>query len=89
MSTEQFHRRLTVEEAEAEYMVSDESLGPNPVPFGTMQEQWKELVAAMRPGDEIWDFDSSEESWIHLAGRGGIGLVRDGEVIEAIILRMN
>ena len=82
-------RKLTVEEAEARNLVTDESLGQAPVPFGFCNDQWRDLLGQMQPGDEIWEFDSSRESWEHLCGRSGIALVRDGEIVASVVLVMN
>jgi hypothetical protein len=40
-------------------------------------------------GDEVWEFNSPARFWQHLAGRAGIALVRDGEVVDSIITSMN
>jgi hypothetical protein len=82
-------RRVTVEEAESANMVQNERLGPDPVPFGFINHRWKQLVARMAPGDELWEFSSSPESWANLAGRSGVALVRGGEVIDSIITEVN
>jgi hypothetical protein len=37
------------------------------------------------PGDEVWEFSSSPDSWERLAGRAGLALVREGTVIEAYV----
>jgi len=39
--------------------------------------------------DEVWGFSSCQESWKHLAGRGGLALVRHGTVIDALVTIMN
>ena len=64
-------------------------LDGKPVPFGLVNQQWRELVASMQVGDELWEFSSSELSWQHQAGRAGIGLVRNGEIIDCIVTVMN
>jgi hypothetical protein len=56
----------------------------NPVPFGFLHPEWREMVASMQEGDELWEYCSSEHSWQHLAGRAGIALIRKGEVVDAI-----
>lgn len=43
----------------------------------------------MQEGDEVWEFNSPAHFWEHLAGRAGIALVRDGEVVDSIIASMN
>jgi hypothetical protein len=92
--------RITVEEAQAKHLVdfTDESearlayarargvlLTGEPVPFGFKNIEWKELVASMQEGDELWEFSSAEHAWQHLAGRAGIALVRNGEIVDCII----
>lgn len=82
-------RKLTVEEAEAENMVTDESLGPAPVPFGFCNDQWRHLLDQIQPGDEIWEFSSSRETWENLCGCGGIELIRNGETVATVVTRIN
>jgi len=43
----------------------------------------------MQEGDELWEFCSSWESWQKLAGRAGIALVRNGEVVASVDTMMN
>lgn len=78
-------RKLTVAEAEAANSVRDERLGPDAVPFGFENPTWRQLLADMIPGDELWEFSSPPESWDNLAGRAGIALVREGKVVATIL----
>jgi hypothetical protein len=80
---------MTVAEAEAAHLVSDPKLGPDPVPFGYCNGAWRELLAQMRPGDELREFCSSQESWDALAGRMGIALIRAGKEVASIDTMMN
>src|SRR6516225_1418820 len=89
MTASWLRRWLTVSEAEAENMVSDARLGPDPIPFGWAAAGWRELLARMRPGDELWEYDSPQEEWDRLMGSEGIALVRDGQVIATEVCRMN
>lgn len=82
-------KQTTVEDAENEHLVKTDRLGPNPVPFGFMHGQWLNFKGKIRPGDQLWTFCSSGESWGHLAGREGLCIVRGGEIIASIITRMN
>jgi hypothetical protein len=43
----------------------------------------------MRPGDDLWEYCISPESWQHLAGRAGYAVVREGEVVDGILTMMN
>jgi hypothetical protein len=47
------------------------------------------LKADMQPNDELWTFSSPPRTWEDLAGRAGIALVRDGQVIEVIVTMLN
>jgi hypothetical protein len=82
-------RQTTVEQAEADNMVSDQDLGPDPVPFGFINKEWRELLAQMQEGDELWEFESPPETWENLAGRQGIALIRDCKVVAVIVTLMN
>lgn len=59
------------------------------IPFGSVHNQWKALLSNIRDGDELYEFCSSDESWEFLAGREGIALVRNGEIITDIVTKMN
>lgn len=89
MNREWLTKKVTVEEAEAEHLVRNKELGPEPVPFGFMYQDWKQLLAAMQPGDELWEFNSPEDTWKHLAGRAGFAVVRDGNLIASLVTMMN
>ena len=57
--------------------------------FGGLNAEWEALKARMQPGDELWTFASSPESWRNLAGRAGIALVRNGQIVERLVTMMN
>ena len=78
MNKEWLKKRLTIEQAEAEHMVTDARLGPDPVPFGFVNKKWIDLISKMQPGDELWEF--SYDNGPLWAG-GGIAVVRGGEVV--------
>jgi hypothetical protein len=91
--------RKTIAELEAEFTLRPDQLdesdraGPRAQfllkPFGGRNAQWEALKARMQPGDELWTFSSSAQSWADLAGRAGVALVRHGEIIERIVTIMN
>jgi hypothetical protein len=89
MQKEWLKKKITDSETEAEHMVSTPRLGPSPIPFGFLNARWRAFVAKMQEADELWTFSSSGESWQHLCGRAGISLVRNGEIIDSIVTRMN
>jgi hypothetical protein len=80
---------ITIADAESQHVVIDERLGDKPIPFGFMNYAWRNLMQLYKPGDELWIYRSSDESWRHLAGRTGIALVRDGVVIDDVVTLMN
>jgi hypothetical protein len=89
MVIEWLQKRVTVEEAEAAETLVDKRLGPDPVPFGFGNAKWKQLIAQMREGDELWSFRSPRETWANMSGRMGYSLVRGGRVISSIVTLMN
>jgi len=89
MDTDWLKQKLTVAQAESKHMVSDPRLGPTPVPFGFCHAKWQNLLSKMQDGDELWEFSSSDHSWQHLAGRAGLALVRNGQIIHSIVTAMN
>lgn len=81
----QFTRILTVEDAEAENMEVCAGSGTAPVPFGSINRQWRELLEKRQNRDVLWAFYSTEE-WVdgHV-GRAGVALVRDGKVVGLVL----
>lgn len=75
--------RITVEQAEAEHTP------PSLKPFGLQNAKWEALKLRMRPGDELWMYQSPPDSWKAMHGRMGIALVRNGKVIDSILTAMN
>jgi uncharacterized protein (TIGR02996 family) len=49
--------------------------------------EWVE--ANLRPGDELWEYDTGGESWAHLCGEMGYAIVRNGKVVEFDVLMEN
>jgi hypothetical protein len=74
---------------EANARRQESSISKKFVPFGYQNAVWRTLVESMQEGDELWEYCSSDDSWEHLAGRAGIALVRNGEVIDSILTVMN
>jgi len=80
-----FTRIVSIEEAEAENMEVHTSSEPTPVPFGSANPQWRELLAKRQSGDLLWEFYSAEE-WVDgRVGRAGVALVRSGKVVSLIL----
>ena len=55
------------------------------VSSATMQK----LDENIRPGDELWEFTSSEKDWEYLAGRSGLSVIRNDEAIYQIVTMMS
>ena len=66
-------------------MDQDDRISPDPVPFGFFNHLWNELKAEMIEGDELWLFSSSRKSWTNNCGKGGICIVREGEVYKSLV----
>ena len=49
----------------------------------------QELLDLMQPGDELWWFSTSKESWSRLCGRAGYVVLRDGQQVAHLVLIMN
>ncbi len=77
--------RKSIDQIEAEHLVTDERLGPDPVPFGFQNAKWVEFRQAIQDGDELWEFSSPPGTWRNLCGRAGIALVRQGEIMDSIL----
>ena len=74
-------RKLSVEQAEAENMVTNARLGQKPVPFGFCNREWTDLIAQLQPGDELWKYSHVEGP---RSGGGGIAIIRNGEFVAAM-----
>jgi hypothetical protein len=54
--------------------------------FGTLG---REILKAMRPGDEIRSFKNSERAWARRCGRRGYVLLRQGKIIQVMTTAIN
>ena len=48
-----------------------------------------ELLEALELGQELWYFESPQETWDALCGRAGYATVEGGKVIDAHITTLN
>jgi hypothetical protein len=83
-----FVEKEAVEKVEADNLYPDDGRVPH-VPFGFSHDKWLQFRRQMQPGDELYYYETSAESWRNLAGRSGYILVRDGEVIDNFGTMMN
>ena len=84
MHLDWLNSKITVEEAESRFMVQDDKIGAELVPFGFINEHWNAFKAEIIEGDELWLFSSSRESWTNNCGKGGICIVRDGVIVKSM-----
>lgn len=89
MYIEWLNKQITLNQAETNYLEQDDRISPVPVPFGFYNYQWNQLKAELQDGDELWLFSSPKESWKNMCGRGGICIVRDGEVVKLMVTVLN
>ena len=82
-------KRVSLEEAQAANMVSDERLSDKPVPFGFMNFAWGHLLSLYNEGDELWEYRNSPESWADLSGKEGYVLLRNGKIVDEITTGMS
>jgi hypothetical protein len=93
-------RRVSIEEAIARMALFDYRPNPNqqrrasdPIPppqsDGPHALAIRKLAEGMLPGDELWEYGSSDESWEHLQGQMGFAIVRAGKVIDYDLHLMN
>jgi hypothetical protein len=73
--------RKTVAEAEPAHTVQNERPSSHPV----RSDGWRAFLSQMQEGDELWTFCTPPEAWEHMAGRGGIALVRHGKWVAKIV----
>jgi hypothetical protein len=85
--------RVSVEEAEKASMPTAQQLARNPKlpnkPFAFHNEEWKSLKSQIVHGDELWYFCSPPQTWRDLAGRAGLAVLRDGNVVHTMVVLMN
>jgi len=82
-------RTITVEKAEQKNIVKLDSLGPEPVTFGYLHNEWLKLKENIREGDVLWEFRSPKKTWVEYCGRQGVCLVRNDEIVYSIVTRLN
>lgn len=65
--------QVTAEAAEADNLRDG-------IPFGLIQKEWKALLARRKPSDELWFYDSKENT-----GMAGYALIRDCGIVDNVI----
>lgn len=79
-----FRARKTVRRVSlAELPGANESSSPRFI------EMLAEFQVQLRPGDELYHYDSDQEEWDRGFGSEGFALLRDGELLDTLVIRMN
>lgn len=65
--------------------------GPVPARMRSVDHDWMrgQFSPKVRPGDVIYYYCSRLDEWDRLMGSEGYILVRDGEIVESVVVRMN
>ena len=82
-------RKTTLEEYQERRLDVGGRLGPASVTFDYQSRRWLDFKRQIQEGDELWEFRSPFQTWLHLRGRQGICIVRDGEIIDSIVTVLN
>jgi hypothetical protein len=70
-------------------------VGPSDLPAETGRsaaafgEALAELRQRLQPGDVLYHYDSDPEEWAMGFGSAGYAIVRDGELFDTLVVRMN
>lgn len=48
------------------------------------RQRWADFIAKMKPGDELWRYESSGESRGDFADTAGYAIVREGKPVETL-----
>jgi hypothetical protein len=81
--------RLSVSDAEVQLVEMDRDWGSEGVESGWLSYFNEHIKSQMLPGDELWLYDSGDESWENLSGEDGLALVRNGQVVALLMFSMS
>ena len=70
--------KKSLEQIEKEHTYQNSQF-PEPTLFGYGKDQWLKFKKLIQDGDELWEVDNNHPP---LAGRWGIGIVRDGQIVN-------
>lgn len=77
-----------IEEKSAKDMAQAQTSCPK-VPFGCLNKEWNNFKSKIKNGDTVIYFKSPKEHWAALYGRAGYAIVRDGILIDSILVTIN
>lgn len=64
-----------------------DEIAKNGVCFDPSGNRWQNLKSKIQPSDELWEYDNDQ--WKHLAGRMGYALLREGKIIDSVLVKLN
>ena len=71
--------KKTLEQVEIEHTLVDERLNNVPTIFGFINNEWLKFKKKIQDGDEIYEVGYQAGP---LCGMGGIGIVREGKMVD-------
>jgi hypothetical protein len=74
-------KKTTPKKAEQEHLIQDDKLGPKPIPFGVMHDDWVLFKSKIKKGDELWEYSIPPQG---LWESKGLCIVRDGKIVNYI-----
>lgn len=57
--------------------------------FGNNNSQWLIIQKLMQKEDRLYQFRSPDETWDNFAGKEGVALVRNGDIIADLVILLN
>lgn len=82
-----YKKEYTIEQAEKEYMVLDERLGKEPIPFGFMNSYWEKMKLEMKEDDKLYRYRTSKYANSKSGGMEKFILTRNGEKKFTIVTK--
>ena len=55
-------------------------------PFGHMTDAWRNFIAGMEPGDELWSFQTPDKMIKSKMGAIGFAIRREGKTIDSFTM---
>lgn len=86
---ERNHRIGSLEVSEWDGIKKERILTENDVPNYLESSQMRKFVDTLKNGDRIVHYISDQSSWWQLAGREGLAIIRDGDIVANYYLRMS
>lgn len=82
-----YKKEYTIEQAEQEYMVLDERLRKEPIPFGFINDKWEKMKLEIKEGDKLYKDRTSQYANSKSGGMERFILIRNGEKKFTIVTK--